>query len=124
MTHTCGATSIASPPASMRISIGSSTRRARSSRSRDGGAGVLGSLGQIAADYEIDQYRPQSTIVDGDRAAVVSDVVFLQRGSQRRLNFRIVDLIKLRDGRVVNFEEFIDTFDVVEQALGQHIVIV
>ncbi len=91
---------------------------------RRGRAAVLESLGQIAADYEIDQYRPQSMIVDGDRAAVISDVVFVQRGSERRLNFRIVDLIKLRDGRVVNFEEFIDTFDVVEQALGQHIVIV
>jgi ketosteroid isomerase-like protein len=91
---------------------------------RRGRAAVLEALGQIGVDYVIDQYRPQSMIVDGDRAAVISDVVFVQRGSERRLNFRIVDLIKLRDGRVADFEEFIDTFDVVEQALGQHIVIV
>ena len=60
-------------------------------------------------------------IVDGDRATVVSDVAFTQRTSQRRLNFRIVDLMKIESGKITEFEEFIDTFDVVDQALGHHL---
>lgn len=82
---------------------------------------VLDALGLIASEYEMETYVPRHMIVDGDRASVVSDVAFTQRASGRRLNFRIVDLMKLEAGKIAEFEEFIDTFDVAEQALGHHL---
>jgi ketosteroid isomerase-like protein len=88
---------------------------------RKGKRAVLEALGGIAKDYIIEAYVPKVMIADGDRAAVLSDVVFEQRGSGRRLNFRIANFLRWRSGRVVEFQEFIDTFDVVEQAFGQHI---
>ncbi len=88
---------------------------------RHGKKAVLEALGGIAKDYAIEEYRPKITIVDGDRATVVSDVVFAQRSSGRMLNFRIADVMRLRDGQIVEFEEFIDSVDVAEQALGRYL---
>ena len=88
---------------------------------RHGKKAVLEALADIAKAYSIEDYVPKITIVDGDRATVVSDVVFTQRSSGRILNFRIADVMRFRDGRIVEFEEFIDTFDVAEQALGRYI---
>lgn len=87
----------------------------------NGKQAVLDALGRIASAYAIETYVPRHMIVDGDRATVVSDVAFTQRDSQRRLNFRIVDLMKIEGGKITEFEEFIDTFDVAEQALGHHL---
>lgn len=88
---------------------------------RHGKAAVIDALGAIASDYAIESYQPRHIIVDGERASVVSDVIFTQRSTRRRLNFRIVDLIRIEGGKVTEFEEFIDTFDVAEQALGHHL---
>ena len=86
---------------------------------RHGKKAVLEALGGIAKDYSIKDYVAKITIVDGDRATVVSDVVFEQRASGRVLNFRIADVMRLREARIVEFEEFIDSVDVAEQALGR-----
>lgn len=90
---------------------------------RQGRRAVLEALGGIATEYAIEGYAPKHILVDQDRAAVVSDVVFLHRANQRRLNFRIVDLLRIENGMVAEFEEFIDTFDVAEQALGRHLTL-
>lgn len=89
--------------------------------SRHGKKAVLEALGEIAKDYAIENYAPKITMVDGDRATVVSDVVFAQRASGRALNFRIADVMRLSGGRVIEFEEFIDSVDVAEQVLGRHL---
>lgn len=88
---------------------------------RRGKAAVLETLTAIVTDYAIEDYVPRITIVDGEHAAVLSDAVFSHRASGRVLNFRIADFLHVRNGRIVEFQEFIDTFDVVEQVLGRHI---
>lgn len=88
---------------------------------RGGKRAVLEALAMIAKEYSIEKYTPKIIIVDGDRAAVLSEVVFRQRASDRALNFRIANFLRLRGGRVIEFEEFVDTFDVAEQALGRWI---
>jgi ketosteroid isomerase-like protein len=62
---------------------------------------------------------PQVTVVDGDRAAVMSEVAFKQRSSGRALRFHIADFLRFRDSRLVEFREFKNTFDVVQQALDR-----
>ncbi len=86
---------------------------------RKGKIAVLEALAGIADDYELKKYEPQLFVVDGDRAAVMSEVGFVQRSSGRMLRFRIADFLRLRDGKVVEFREFTDTFDVTQQALGR-----
>jgi ketosteroid isomerase-like protein len=86
---------------------------------RRGKMAVLEALGALAKDYMLERYEPRSMLVDGDRAAVMSDVAFKQRATGRTLRFHIANFLRFRDGRVVEFREFANTFDVVEQALGR-----
>jgi ketosteroid isomerase-like protein len=86
---------------------------------RRGKAAVLETLAAIAKEYELKRYQPETVIVDGDRAAVLSDVSFVQRSSGRMLRFRLANFLRFRDGRLVEFREFSDTFDVTQQALGK-----
>jgi ketosteroid isomerase-like protein len=88
---------------------------------RHGKVAVLEALGAIAKDYGLDRYVPQAVIVDGERAAVMSDVAFVQRTTGRTLSFRIADILRFQDGRVIEFREFTDSFDLAEQALGRFI---
>jgi ketosteroid isomerase-like protein len=88
---------------------------------RKGKLAVLDVLAGIAKDYRLERYQPEIVVVEGDRAAVLSDVTFMQRTSQRKLRMRLVNFLRFREGRLVEFREFADTFDLVEQALGQFI---
>jgi len=88
---------------------------------RHGKVSVMEALGDIAKDFMLERYVPEAIIVEGDRAAVMSDVAFVQRVTGRTLSFRIADVLRLRDGKVIEFREFTDSFDLVEQALGKFI---
>jgi ketosteroid isomerase-like protein len=86
---------------------------------RRGKAQVLDVLGAIAKDYELERYVPEIVVVEGDRAAVMSDAAFLQRATNRTLSLRLADFLRFHDGQLIEFREFTDTFDAVEQALGK-----
>jgi ketosteroid isomerase-like protein len=85
---------------------------------RRGKTAVLKALGAIAKDYVLKSYVPQLIIVEGDRAAVMSDVAFMQRATERTLHFHLANFLRIQDGKLVEFREFANTFDLVEQALG------
>ena len=86
---------------------------------RHGKAEVLATLTGITRDYVLERYEPEVIIVENDRAAVTSSVAFKQRTTGRTLSFRNANFLRFQGGRLVEFREFIDTFDVVEQALGR-----
>ncbi len=88
---------------------------------RRGRAAVMQSLAAMGEQYTLQSYVPEIMIVDGERAAVMSDVSFVQRVSSRVLRFRVADFLRFRDGRVIEFREFANSFDVVEQALGHEL---
>jgi ketosteroid isomerase-like protein len=62
-------------------------------------------------------------IVDEDRAAVLSNVALRQRATNGMLSVRLANFLRFRAGKLVEFREFSDTFDVVEQALGRWLVV-
>jgi ketosteroid isomerase-like protein len=88
---------------------------------RRGRNAVLEALGGIAKDYVLERYEPRIVIVEGDRAAVVSDVAFQQRSTGRTVSMQLANFLRFRDGKLVEFREFANTFDLVEQALGRWI---
>jgi len=85
---------------------------------RRGKAAVLQALAAIGKDYSLERYTPEIVIVEGDRAAVLSDAAFVQRSTNRMLRLRLVNFLRFQDGQLIEFREFSDTFDAVEQALG------
>lgn len=90
---------------------------------RRGKAAVLEALGGIAKDYELERYEPKVMVVEGDRAAVMSEVAFKQRSTGRTLRFRVANFLRIEDGRLIEFREFANSFDLVEQAIGRFIEI-
>jgi ketosteroid isomerase-like protein len=85
---------------------------------RQGKAQVLEVLGAIGQQFELKRYEHELLIVEGDRAAVLSRTAFVQRATGRTLSMRLINFIRVKDGKIIEFREFSDTFDVVEQALG------
>jgi len=85
---------------------------------RRGKAAVLKALAGIAKDYVLMSYVPQLIIVEDDRAAVMSDVAFAQRSTERTPHFHLANFLRIQNGKLVEFREFANTFDLVEQALG------
>ncbi len=69
----------------------------------------------------LERYEPKVMVVDGDRAAVMSEVAFKQRATDRTLRFALANFLRLQDGRLIEFREFANSFDLVEQALGRFI---
>jgi len=82
---------------------------------------VLAALAAVAKDYVLERYEPRIIVVDGDRAAVMSDVAFQQRSTGRTVSTQLANFLRFRDGKLVEFREFANTFDLVEQALGRFI---
>jgi len=51
----------------------------------------------------------------------MSDATFVYRATDRMLRFRIANFPSWQDGRRIEFHEFINSFDAVEQALGREL---
>jgi len=78
-------------------------------------------MATIAKAFALESYAPEIMIVEGDRAAVMSDASYKQRTTDRILRLRIANFLRLQDGRLIEFREFINSFDAVEQALGREL---
>lgn len=90
---------------------------------RQGKAQVLDTLAAIGEEFALMHYRPGIVIVEDDRAAVLSDAAFMQRSTNRIVRLRLVNFLRVQDGQVIEFREFSDTFDAVEQVLGTSIAV-
>jgi len=90
---------------------------------RHGRAAVLEAMAGIAADFLLESHKPEVIIVEDDRAAVIADVSFMQRRTNRLLRFRVANFLRVQDGQLIEFREFANSFDVVEQALGRELQI-
>jgi ketosteroid isomerase-like protein len=86
---------------------------------RRGRPAVLQALAGMAMSYSLDSYLPDFVLIDGDRAAVMADVALTQIATGRLLRFRVANFLRIKDGRLIEFREFADSFDQVEQALGR-----
>jgi ketosteroid isomerase-like protein len=86
---------------------------------RRGKAQVMDVLAEIGRHFELQRHDHEILIAEGDRAAVLSRVSFKQAATGRTLSMRLINFIRVRDGRIVEFHEFSDTFDAVEQAAGE-----
>jgi ketosteroid isomerase-like protein len=86
--------------------------------SRRGRAAVLEVMAAIGQVYQLDSHKIEQMVIEGDRAAVLADIGFTQRSTGRTLRFRVANFLRVDDGRLIEFREFSDSFDLVEQALG------
>src|SRR5689334_629692 len=70
---------------------------------RRGKAAVMEALAGIAEKYELKRYENKYIIVEGERAAVLSQTAFVQRSTRRTLSMQLVNLMRVKDGKIVEF---------------------
>ena len=85
---------------------------------RRGKTAVLETLAAIGRQFELKRYEHKLLIVEGERASVLSEAAFVRRATGRTLAMQLVNFLRVIDGKIIEFREFSDTFDVVEQAVG------
>ncbi len=88
---------------------------------KQGRVAVLQNFAEIARLYAVEHHDREFVVVEGDQAAVLVKASFVQRSSQRVLRIRLANFLQFRDGRLIMFREFFDSFDAVEQALGREL---
>jgi ketosteroid isomerase-like protein len=72
-------------------------------------------------DYKLVGYDALVKLVDGDQASTMSDVHSVQRATGRTMRSHIAGFHRFRDGKLIEYRGFTDSFDAVEQILGREL---
>jgi ketosteroid isomerase-like protein len=86
-----------------------------------GKAAVLAGLRQINEALNVVRNVQRQVLVDGDKAAVISDRTVVQRATGRTLIYRVAAFLTFRDGKLTDYQSFYDSFDMLEQVIDAHL---
>ena len=73
---------------------------------------------QVPAVLRVFSFVPDSIVVDGDRAAMLSRQSAKRAVDGRVISYRVANFMRFRDGKVIENLSLLDSFDAVEQVLG------
>ena len=90
---------------------------------RRGKAEVFKAFALFYRDYKLVGYDVLRMLVDGEHAAIMSDVHSVQRATGRTMRSQIAGFHRFRDGKLVEYRGFTDSFDAVEQILGRELAV-
>lgn len=88
---------------------------------RHGKADVFKGFAMLYQGYRVAAYRVEAMVVDGDRAATLSDGQLVQRATGRIVRVRTGNFYRFRAGKVIEYRGFTDSLDIVEQVLGREL---
>jgi uncharacterized protein len=88
---------------------------------RQGKAAVADTMRKMHADFEHLGYTPVFMVTEAEAAAVIVLARLRQRATDRIIQLFIAHFLSLRNGRIVELREFMDSFDAVQQVLGREI---
>lgn len=88
---------------------------------RSGKADVLDVCGQIADNVQIHRFDRESVMLGVDSGASMMRYSLTTLDSDKPISLRLAQFAQFRAGRLTNMRVLIDTFDLVEQALGKPI---
>jgi len=75
----------------------------------------------IPALLERRRMTPNAMLIDGDRAAVFGKLTASRGDIGRKISYRIAQFVRFENAKVVEYMSIIDSFDAVEQVLGQQL---
>ena len=78
----------------------------------------------VHSRYSSMRHEVLAIVAEGDKVAVQIRAYFRKRGNDRIVQFDIAIFYTLRDGRVTQMREIIDTFDLVQQVLERDVAAV
>lgn len=85
---------------------------------RRGKSEVLTSLLSVYQQYSIVNYAAPVLLVDGDRCAMISRIEIVVRATNRTVKSELASFSRFRDGKMVEYRGYTDSFDAAEQVLG------
>ena len=69
--------------------------------------------------YASRKYEIKFLAVDGDKVAMIEQISLRKRSDDRVVQLNVADFFTLRGGRILVHRSFLDSFDFVQQLLGQ-----
>ncbi len=95
---------------------GSDTRVDSLAKPATGQEAIAAVIGELMQTWKFDNWRERSLAVDGDRAMLhwSADVTCIPTGQSDHLD--VVDVFTLKDGKVAEFRQFVDTARVMAMA--------
>ncbi|MBR0830900.1 nuclear transport factor 2 family protein [Bradyrhizobium manausense] len=88
---------------------------------RAGKSAVLEVIRQIADNFQVRRFDRESIMLGVDSAASMLRYSLTALDSDKPISLRVAQFAQFRAGRLTNMRVLIDTFDLVEQALGRSI---
>jgi ketosteroid isomerase-like protein len=67
------------------------------------------------------RFELEELVIDGDRAALFSKVIAVQKDTGRVIAYRVAHFVVFEDDKVLSMQGITDTFDVAEQVVGHRI---
>ena len=89
---------------------------------RHGKAAVREMWQTVHGRYSQMRHEVPVIVAEGDKVATIIQVFFRKRSNNRIVQFDIAAFYTLRDGRIVEIREVMDTFDLVQQLLERDVV--
>ena len=88
---------------------------------RPGKQAISETLHAVHAQFEFLSYQPSIIIVEGEDAAAIIEMRLKQRATGRTIKVNLAQFMRFANGRIVEFREFTDSFDAVQQVLGREL---
>ena len=88
---------------------------------RQGKAAMREMWTAVHARYSEMRWETPILVAEGDKVAALIRVFFRKRSNDRTVQFDIAAFYTLRDGRIAQIREIIDTFDLVQQVLERDV---
>lgn len=88
---------------------------------RRGKAEVFKTFASLNTMYRFTRHVTDQLVAEGDWAASIADVTMVQRTTGRVIQCKIASFHRVRDGKVIEYRGFTDSFDAVEQVLGHEL---
>jgi ketosteroid isomerase-like protein len=67
----------------------------------------------LKTDWQMVHYTPTEFLSDGDRVVVISTISFVNRKTQKKMETPKCDVLRFKNGKIVDFFEFYDTHRVI-----------
>ena len=88
---------------------------------RHGKAEVRQMWQTVHARYSNMRHEVPMIVAEGDKVAVIIRVFFRKRSNDRIVQFDLAAFYTLREGRIAEIREILDTFDLVQQVLERDV---
>ena len=88
---------------------------------RKGRAEVMKALWAVHGQFESVTFLPIQMVVEAETAAVIVSITITQRTTKRVIRLSAAHFLRFHEDRIVEYRAILDSFDAVQQVLGQEI---